>query len=334
MGKGKTSGMVSLTGKTTRKMKSLGHHVISQETYKPKGKSIEQLVKQLTKKESKMHNFLPSTARLIGTTRRFTYYEIKITPEHARQFLRKNEGNRNVSNMHMKHISLQMQLDRWVQVPCSIILSEGGNVIDGQHRLEGIVDSGIPQEMIVVVAKHSEEIFQILDQGKGRTNADILRMPNQIVQPIQYLLRCHGMTKPVASDIREYDGTHLMTACVHIHETIKPKTKGIVSAPFRASFAVATAMGANFAASSEVFQALGSYNVKEFTPLMADLMKQFNDGFMKQDGRSINNEFFMRGVFMFLNNHKAETVRIYSSFRNDVKRTTEQLMHEWRNDKV
>lgn len=49
MGKGKTSGMISLIGKTSKKMKSLGHHVISQESYKPKGKTMQQLVKELTR---------------------------------------------------------------------------------------------------------------------------------------------------------------------------------------------------------------------------------------------------------------------------------------------
>lgn len=48
MGKGKTSGMVSLVGKTTPKMKPLGHHIIgSQRGLKPAGKTMQQLVKEL-----------------------------------------------------------------------------------------------------------------------------------------------------------------------------------------------------------------------------------------------------------------------------------------------
>jgi len=49
MGKGKTSGMISLIGKTSKKMKPLGHHVISQESYKPKGKTMQQVVNELTR---------------------------------------------------------------------------------------------------------------------------------------------------------------------------------------------------------------------------------------------------------------------------------------------
>ncbi len=278
-----------------------------------------------------MHDFIPKKATLVGKTENFTYYEINITADLARKFLRINDGNRKLSGMHVKHISLQMQLERWVQVPCSIILNEDGNLVDGQHRLEAIVDSGVDQCMIVCVAVHGEEIFKILDQGKNRTNADILRMPNQIVQPIQYLLRCTGTAKPVASDIQQLYSTHLMSACIHIHEDIKPKSSVVKYAPFRASFAVATAMGANFTVASEIYKALGDYQVKEFTPLMADMMRQFNEGFTKQDGRSLNNEFFIRGVFMFLNYNKAETVRVYSNFRRDVKKAVHDMMHEWRN---
>ena len=278
-----------------------------------------------------MTNFPPREAKLIGKTDEFAYYEMTVTPHSARQFLLKNEGNRNLSPSHAKHIALQMKLLRWVKVPCALIFAEDGNIVDGQHRLEGILSSGVSQTMIFAIAKNAEEIFQILDQGKGRTNADILRLPNQIVQPIQYLLRCDGLLKPVASDIQQLDNTHLMTACTYIHENIKPKTRNIKAAPFRAAFCVATAMGANFTVAAETYQALGDYNVKEFTPLMADLMKQFQDGFPKQDGRSLNNEFFMRGMFLFLNYNKAETVRIYSSFRNEVKKGFQNLMIEWRN---
>lgn len=278
-----------------------------------------------------MTHFPPKKARLIGKTDEFAYYEMTITPDDARQMLFKNEGNRNISTSHARHIALQMKLLRWIKTPCALIFAKDGNIVDGQHRLEGILGSGVSQNMIFAVANNAEEIFQILDQGKTRTNADILRLPNQIVQPIQYLLRCDGLLKPVASDIQQVNDTHLMTACTYVHEHIKPKAKSVKTAPFRAAFCMATAMGANFTVAAEQYQALGDYNVKEFTPLMADLMKQFQDGFPKQDGRSLNNEFFIRGVFMFLNYNKAETVRIYSSFRNEVKTEVQKLMNEWRN---
>jgi|14BtaG_2_1085337.scaffolds.fasta_scaffold50095_2 hypothetical protein len=278
-----------------------------------------------------MKNFPPREAKLIGKTDEFAYYEMTITPMFARDFLRKNEGNRRVSNMHMKHMSLQMQLGRWVKTPCALIFRKDGNIVDGQHRLEAIVDSEVDQQMIFAVADHADEIFKILDQGKLRTNADILRLPSPVVQPIQYILRCTGTAKPVASDILQVADSHLMEASKFIHEEIKPKTKAVRSAPFRAAFCMATAIGANFNVAAEQYQALGSYSVKDFTPLMTEMMRQFSEGFPIQDGRSMNNEWFMRGMFMFLNYNKAQTLRIYGGFRNEIKQEVNRVVSEWKN---
>jgi hypothetical protein len=49
MGKGKTSGMISLVGKTKPKMKSLGHNLIASKSYKPTGKTMQQIVNELTR---------------------------------------------------------------------------------------------------------------------------------------------------------------------------------------------------------------------------------------------------------------------------------------------
>ena len=54
MGKGKTSGMISLVGKTTRKMKPLGHHIIgNQRGLQHTGKTMKELVKELQQANKK-----------------------------------------------------------------------------------------------------------------------------------------------------------------------------------------------------------------------------------------------------------------------------------------
>lgn len=50
MGKGKTSGMVSLCGKTRPKLKPLGQNLIAANSYKPTGKTMQQLVNELIDK--------------------------------------------------------------------------------------------------------------------------------------------------------------------------------------------------------------------------------------------------------------------------------------------
>jgi hypothetical protein len=282
-----------------------------------------------------MSVFPPKEAKKLFSNGKFTYYEILVTPKVAHQFLQINEINRKIRNHHVMHLALQMQLERWIELPVDLILSEIGLLIDGQHRLKAIIESNKPQNMIFVTAKNYEEIFDVLDQGKTRTNADILDMDNPIVQPVQYLLRCVGVTKPVPADIKEVMGTHLMTAAEYIQNEIKPKSRWVKSAPFRAAFCVSTAIGANFTKASEAYDALGNVKVQNYTPLMSDMLAQFQDGFQNQSGRSLENEYFMRGMFMFLNLNKTTfKCRITKGFKEKIVLQTNEIVKEWRTGNV
>jgi len=283
-----------------------------------------------------MNIFPPKEAKRIGGNENFTFYEMHISPKIAQEFLTINDLNRKIRNHHVLHLSLQMELSRWIQLPHHVICSEFGLIVDGQHRLKAIIESGLAQTMVFVTAKNYLEIFDVLDQGKTRSNADILDMDNPIVTPIQYLLRCCGVAKPVPADIKEISGTHLMTSAAYIQNEIKPKSKLVKSAPFRAAFCVATALGANFTKASEAYDALGNYKVQNYTPLMSDMLSQFQDGFQNQSGRTLDNEHFMRGMFMFLNLNKSTfKCRITKKFKEKMIALTNEAVQEWRtNDAI
>ena len=122
-----------------------------------------------------------------------------------------------------------------------------------------------------------------------------------------------------------------MTSAEYIQNEIKPKSRWVKSAPFRAAFCVATALGANFTKASEAYDALGNFKVQNYTPLMSDMLSQFQEGFQNQSGRSLDNEYFMRGTFMFLNLNKSTfKCRITKSFKDKMINQTNEVVQEWR----
>jgi hypothetical protein len=66
-----------------------------------------------------------------------------------------------------------MSAGRWSFNGDSIRISDDGVILDGQHRLQAIVLSGIAQRYVIVDGLPSES-FHTIDRGKKRTTADSL----------------------------------------------------------------------------------------------------------------------------------------------------------------
>lgn len=76
---------------------------------------------------------------------------IDVSPAQARMWLEKcNVHNRRMSLGHVKRIVLQMKKGQWLFNGDTICFDWNGNLIDGQHRLQGISESGITVKCIIV----------------------------------------------------------------------------------------------------------------------------------------------------------------------------------------
>lgn len=262
------------------------------------------------------------------------FMPMDVTPQMAKDWIEKcNLINRPVRSSHVKHLARQMELGRWSnETPQPIVFTIDGILLDGQHRLLALIMANKVVRFQVATVKN-DSVFRYLDQGANRSNSDITGLHSSICGPIQYLLRCMNVQKPTPADIEEYLNTPLMTNAKIAHEVIKPKHRNFKSMPFRASFCIAAGSGlVDPEECAKAFLDLGSLNVENFTPMMKDIYQQFDYGFPKQDGRSLNNEFFMRGMFLFLNidDKRRTNVRIYDSFRKKAKHITTKLMREWK----
>ena len=97
----------------------------------------------------------------------------EITPELARQWLTLNVSNRAESPVHIKKLEGYIRDGLWRMTGDPIRFSKAGKLIDGQHRLQAILNSGMAVQC-VVMRDLENDIFDVLDSGKARGKTDVL----------------------------------------------------------------------------------------------------------------------------------------------------------------
>lgn len=96
----------------------------------------------------------------------------RITPETAAVMLQLNKNNRPVSTRQVRALASEIKEGRW-QINGDTIAFSADRLIDGQHRLMAIIESGIPVTTFVVRGITSES-FLTKDTGKKRRTSDAL----------------------------------------------------------------------------------------------------------------------------------------------------------------
>jgi len=98
-----------------------------------------------------------------------------FTPEEAKAILaHQNSGNRPLSGYTVDRYAQLMREAKW-KAPTndSIVFSDGGRLINGQHRLAAVIKSGIPLTEVCVYGI-KQDTFSVMDQQKRRNRGDAL----------------------------------------------------------------------------------------------------------------------------------------------------------------
>jgi hypothetical protein len=108
-----------------------------------------------------------------------------ITPQMALDWLNCSAEFKNRPSSEkspaVRKIAADIKAGRFYLTGESIIVDDHGVVIDGKHRLLGVVVADLPIESVVVEGV-SREAFRYIDQGKNRSVADVLgslEIPNR-----------------------------------------------------------------------------------------------------------------------------------------------------------
>lgn len=95
---------------------------------------------------------------------------IVVTPEMAGEYLTHNHNNRKLDAGLVEKYATDMLNGKFTLNPDAIAFDTDGNLVNGQHRLKGIVKSGVPTACVVIYdfpVTHAD--FLNFDCGKNRS---------------------------------------------------------------------------------------------------------------------------------------------------------------------
>lgn len=100
---------------------------------------------------------------------------VQLTPDRATELLAKNTNNRNVSKDNIAKLAKYLKDGAFYFNGATVVVSDTGVIMDGQHRLYAIEQTGISAPILLVEGVHPDALASI-DQGRPRTVSDILTL--------------------------------------------------------------------------------------------------------------------------------------------------------------
>lgn len=100
---------------------------------------------------------------------------VYVTPEMARRWLDRNDLNRGIRTRTVQRYARDMQRGRWELTGEAVKFSIDGALLDGQHRLAAVVESGSTVPMFVVRGLNPDS-QTVMDTGVKRTGSDAMQL--------------------------------------------------------------------------------------------------------------------------------------------------------------
>ena len=119
----------------------------------------------------------------------------KITPAIAKKYLACNVKNRPVRQNHLKALINEMRQGIYLETHQGIAFNTNGELIDGQHRLMAVIESGATVTMPVArglpvtqtINGTEFNTMDVIDRGPRRTVADQLKLNHGVVDANRYV---------------------------------------------------------------------------------------------------------------------------------------------------
>jgi hypothetical protein len=173
-----------------------------------------------------------------------------ITPEIATDMLMDNKSNRAIRRLVVKAYAKDMANGEWRITHQGIAINEKGNVVDGQHRLLAVIESGCSVPMFVTTYKGNVgALLAPIDLQARRSISDITGIGPRFVEALTFIIRNlvnYGISHRIETDvinftenypdIMEWYKTNITDTCRRI----------VTAAPIRAAVLLAYMDGNDF----------------------------------------------------------------------------------------
>ena len=101
-----------------------------------------------------------------------------ITPAKAKKMFSLTGRNRSIREKLVNTYADDMRDGRWVLTPEPIIIDKDGGVLDGQHRLQAVIDTNVARKFFVV-SNVDPSLIDVLGIGRSRSAPDILKIDGE-----------------------------------------------------------------------------------------------------------------------------------------------------------
>lgn len=139
---------------------------------------------------------------------------VVVSPEIARRWLGHNTNNRRIRRGLVASYARDMANGNWLLDGAPIRFAADGTLLDGQHRLHAIIESGVALPLFVVRGL-SREAQAVMDIGGKRSTADALRLRGtegdvkDIAAVARGLLMFTTGTKPTHAEVLRFAEEHI-----------------------------------------------------------------------------------------------------------------------------
>lgn len=274
--------------------------------------------------EKKQVNIKSQSVEKENDVSNIKFTTMKISPSTAETLLKTNNNNRVKSKYQIRNYAREMKLGRWNLTAEPIMVTADGELINGQHRLEAVVLSGMHVDFTVATVPDTST-FRVLDMGRKRSHADILGIPKSIANSLNVILNTVNEFKPPsAHDVSTLERSYIGSLLYEIDDYVKPK--GRTWGKTQIKVACALAIIINRCEKDRAFEAYKKVchmPVHCWHPLLLDFYRYVaehpNPHHMAQKYLYLN-EYFSRSFYCFQNlNTSRKNVRIRKSFVESIR---------------
>lgn len=148
---------------------------------------------------------------------------VKIDPETAAIWLKKNASNRKWRESASRALAAAIKRGEWILNGEAIKFSKDGYLLDGQHRLHAIIMSGIACQCLVIWGV-SAAAFDTMDQGMKRTAGDALYIKGEKdANNLAAIARLYMILKanPESPDLTASYTPRMVEAVVNTHPELR-----------------------------------------------------------------------------------------------------------------
>lgn len=208
---------------------------------------------------------------------------LEVTPQMAEGWLALNVANRHVRKGYVKQLAEAMKRGEWAVTHQPIAIN-GDRLLDGQHRLMALMQSGLLSLKMSVVQDAETSTFDAIDIGARRKDGDIYREDLHVMHPISFigrLLNSPGLTPRALRNIYERFALDIRELVALYHRG----TKTFTAAPIKVGAVAAMLNGEEKAYVHKVFSDLCSYNIAELPKVGQVFVRQMTID--SQGGRKV-----------------------------------------------